>query len=136
MQGISGVALIAAAVLLLLASGRACRRAGDSWLTSDAFIMSVAAPGVIISLAVGIGTLYYVTVPDEDFLGATAGLTFAAFIAGIAMMEWLHSRRPEKTAGQGANAPERAGSESHPSLNPTTPDAPRPPVTPGARDAT
>lgn len=93
MQQISGVALIAAAVFLLLASGRACRRGGDSWLTSDSFIMSIVAPGLIISLAAGIGTLYFVTVPGEDFLAATPGLMYAAVIAGLAVVEWLHSRR-------------------------------------------
>lgn len=93
MQQISGIALIAAGVLLLLGSGRACRRAGESWLTSDTFIMSVVAPGLIISLAAGIGTLYFVTVPGEDFLGATPGLIYSAIIAGLAALEWRHSLR-------------------------------------------
>jgi len=92
MQQISGIALIAAAVFLLLASGRACRRGRDSWLTSDAFIMSVVAPGLIISLAAGVGTLYFVTVPGEDFLAAAPGLMFAAVVAGLAVAEWRHSR--------------------------------------------
>lgn len=99
MQTISGVALILAAVVLLLASRRACRRVGESWLTSDAFIMSVVAPGLMISLAAGVGTLYFVTVPGEDFLGATAGLTYAAVIAVIAAMEWLHASRRGETVG-------------------------------------
>ncbi len=130
MQEISGVALIAAAVLLLVASERACRLGGESWLTSDAFIMSVVAPGLIISLAAGVGTLYYVTVPGEDFLGWTVGLTYAAGIAGIAVLEWRHSTRPKKAAERGANVLELAGGESRPSRDPTTPDAPRPPVAP------
>ncbi len=135
MQEISGVALITAAVLLLLASGRACRRAGDSWLTSDTFVSSVVAPGLLLSLAIGIGTLYFARVHGESAVAAAAGFAFAAGIAGLALVEWQHSRRPGKPAAHGANVLEFAGKESAESPGPTTPDAPRPPVTPSARKA-
>jgi hypothetical protein len=134
MQETSGVTLIAAGVLLLIASGRACRHAGETWLTSDTFILSVVGPGIIISLATGVGTLYFASGHGESALATVMGMAFAAGIVSLAAIEWRLSRRPGSSAGRGANVLEFSGKQAAPS-GPSTPDAPRPPVAPPTRRA-
>jgi hypothetical protein len=135
MQAISGAALIVAAVLLLVASRRACRLGDETWLTSDIFVLGVVGPGFIVSLVAGFGTLLYYNLGGENLPAAMIGMALAAVVAGIATLEWLHARGRGEPGARGANVLEFTGKQSALSDSPNEPDAPRPPVSPRARRA-
>ena len=120
MNTLSGVALIVAALLLLLASRRACQRCGETWHTSDMFVLSVIGPGAILSLVTGVGMLFYSGGRTGSGPAAIAGLVFAGAITGLAAFEWAQSSRKVEPTARSAEIIALG----------TKPDAPRPPVTP------
>lgn len=130
MEEIAGVALIAVAVLLLVATRRACARGDDSLLTSDTFVLSVVGPGFLVALVGGGSMFIYSSLHGESAVVAIAGAAFALVIAGLAAAEWLHASRT-RTA-RGANVIALGARQS---VQPTEPDAPRPPVAPSTRRA-
>jgi len=130
MQEISGIALIAAAVALLVAARRACALGDDSWIVSDTFVLSVVGPGFLVALVGGGAMLLYPTAHGESAPAALAGTALAAVIAGLAAAQWRHGSRG-RTA-RGANVLEFTANQPG---QPTEPDAPRPPVAPHTRRA-
>jgi len=130
MEEIAGAALIAAAVLLLVATRRACARGNDSWITSDTFVLSVVGPSFLIALVCGGAMFLYARVHGESAVVAIAGGAFAIVIAGLAAAQWLHATRGQMS--RGANVLEFTARHS---AQPTEPDAPRPPVAPHTRKA-
>ena len=130
MHTLSGIALIAAAILLLVASRRACQRCEEAWFTSDTFVLSAIGPASLLGLVGGVGMLLYSGGRTASTPAAIVGLVFAAVISGFAAFEWVQGSRKAETAGRGAEVIAlRARSAPSPD-QPTAPDAPRPPVTP------
>ena len=135
MQALSGIALITAGVLLLVATRRACRMGREAWFTSDTFVMTVVGPVFIVSLAGGGGILLY---PSLHGAGATAAIiafASAAGVAGLATLAWLRARHAPESAAPASNVVDLAAKRIPTSGNPSSPDAPRPPVTPRTRKA-
>ena len=130
MQEISGVALIGAAILMLVATRRACALGDGSWITSDTFVLSVAGPGFLIGLVGGGATLFYSSAHGESAPITIAGAVFTMVLAGLAAAQWRHASRGR--AGRGANV---LDFNARHSAQPIEPDAPRPPVAPHTRRA-
>jgi len=135
MQEFSGIALISAGVLLLVASRRACSMAGQAWFTSDTFVMSVVGPVFIVSLAGGAGIILYASVHGANDAATIVGFASAAGLAALAALAWLKAGRWREPAGRAANVLEFTAPHSTSSDNSSNPEAPRPPVTPRRRKA-
>ena len=130
MQEVSGIALIAAAVLLLVATRRACARV-DSWMTSDTFVLSIVGPGFLVAIVGGAAMLLYPSAHGQSVPATLAGAGFAVAIAGLAAAEWRQGSRAGRTANRAANVLDFPGHSG----TSTEPDAPRPPVAPPTRKA-
>ena len=130
MNMLSGIALVAAAVLLLAASRRACQRCEGAWFTSDTFVLSVTGPISILALVGGGGMLLYSGSHIGSLGAAIVGLVFAGAIAAFAGFEWMQSSRKAETAARSAEIIALGSRTTAPPDQPTAPDAPRPPVTP------
>lgn len=135
MQELSGIALIAAGVLLLVASRRACSTCGETWFTSDAFVMSVVGPAFIVSLAGGLGCLFVSSMRDDRNVTALAGLAVAAVVSGLAALVWLQTRRLRQPAARTAEIHAFTAPDATPAGGSSNPEAPGPPVTPRSRRA-
>jgi hypothetical protein len=130
MHTLSGIALIAAAILLLVASRRACQRCEDAWFTSDSFVLIVIGPISLLGLVGGVGMLLYSGARTASTPAAIVGLACAALVSLLAAYEWIRTPRKAQAATHSADViaiDRRAASSSD---RPTAPDAPRPPVTP------